>query len=152
MSLIRDAQERVTRSGLLAIVVERDFEYAPDDKQAWLVVLACDGETVPKHFGGGYLHVPGCDCMKDDGSLGKNCGRLCDVGWLKEFVSCVGAWPLVRDIAEKEDRAAQEIDRTSPDGPIRLRLIGRMVSERFETQEGTDYDERFDVERAEVVF
>lgn len=125
---------RVSRSDLLTVVVERDLEESPDDEKAWVVILACEGAEVPEHFGGGYLHPPVCDCEVIQ-------GQLCNVGWLQEFVTSVGAFPLI------EDALTPYIDK-GPVAPFsRFRLTGRMVSERYDSTEGTDYDERFDVEK-----
>lgn len=123
----------LTRGELLSIVLERDVE-APDDENAWIVVLACPGD-VPKHLGSGYLHAHGCACVTED--------RLCDVGWLEEFVSCAGIYPLL------EGNLALFIAKG--EAFHRLKLKGYMVSERFETMEGTDFDERFEAIHAEAL-
>lgn len=116
----------VTRSGFLTLIVERDLEEAPDDPRAWIMVLVCEGTSVPEHFGGGYLHRPDCECHQG--------GSLCDVGWLLEFVACVGVWPVVRDVADSLD----------PVG--RYRLVGRMESDRYVSIEsGVDFDDWFEV-------
>lgn len=121
----------LTRGDLLSVVLERDDE-APDDEMAWIVVLACSG-NIPTHLGWGYLHIPDCACTTEE--------RLCDVGWLEEFVSCAGTRPLVK-------AARPYLHKDTPFH--RLYLRGYMVSERFETMEGTDFDERFEVTNAEI--
>lgn len=144
--MIFEREDKITKSDLLTVIVEPDTE-APDDKNAWVLVLACQGAGVPVHFGGGYLHPPGCACEKDE--------TLCDVGWLQEFVTCAGTEALISGNEVLVEKAAFpggvviSYGDSSPLAP-RLRLTGRMVSEKFEGMEGTDYDERFEVESARI--
>ena len=133
---------RISKSGLLSVVVEPDPE-APDDKTAWVLLGACAGPKPPKRLRGGYLHPKDCACRGPFNTL-------CDVGWLEEFVRSAGVYPLVRRIAEIEDQAAKEIDGPASTRPIRLHLAGRLVSESFSCDYGTDYDEHFEAEQAEV--
>jgi hypothetical protein len=117
----------LSRSESLSVVVERDVE-DPDDLKAWSVVMACIGTEVPEHLGAGYLHAPDCACVVES-------FKLCDVGWLEEFVSCAGAFSLLEGV--------------DPLPLGRLKLMGRLVTERFDGMEGTDYDEWFEVYSAE---
>ena len=132
----------ISRSGPLTIVVEADVE-ASDAMDVWDVVFACIGSAVPPRVGGGYLHESACACRTE-------IGALCDVGWLEEFVCCAGANALVYDVVEGEKNTKGHAELPK-EGPVRLRLVGRMVSERFASTEGVDYDERFEVDCLEVL-
>src|SRR3990172_8674331 len=116
-SLLRGA--RISKSLPLTVVVERDLEEAPDDPNAWVVVRACTFDE-PEFFGAGYLHSPSVCACKDPSSL-------CDIGWLEVFVSCAGAKALTDDV---EEDIKSKLSR--------MKLRGRMVSERIESIEDTD--------------
>lgn len=113
-------KNRLTKSRLLTVVLERD----PDCEGEWLVVEAYDAERLGEARKSRFHHAPDCACKEQ--------GRLCDIGWLEEFVSCVGTKPLIRDA-------------NPPSVASTVQFNGRMVSERFESIEGVDYDERFEV-------
>ncbi len=117
-----------TSTALLDIILERDME-EPDDPHAWLVVHASLA-PMPARRRKGYSHEPDCLC-RDATSR-----RLCDVGWLEEFVSQV----------EAKDLVPEEI----PEGAEKMRLTGRLISVEIGGIEGGDYDEYFEIERAET--
>ena len=58
-------------------------------------------------------------------------------------MTCVGVFPLIKG------NLTPHLDKNTKFH--RLKLTGRMVSERFHTIDSTDYNERFDVETAESV-
>lgn len=128
----------VSKSALLEVVLEPD-EDAPDDPEAFTIAKAGLAPLQPDAMDG-YTHPTG------DYALGRSCterraGRLCDVGWLEEFVNCVGARALVESLEVLQEAAAKRAS---------LRLLGRMVSECFHGSEGADYDEYFEVEKVEL--
>ena len=120
-------EPRFNRSKILSVVIELDVD--EPDEESWIIVKACEGE-MPKHFGGGFLHPPKCEC---------NDGRLCDVGWLEEHIACVGTKHLLGD-------------KRPPEGVefVRLLLVGRMVSERHDGTDGSEWDEYFEADSVTV--
>lgn len=115
---------QVSKSDLLTVTIEFDDEWSP------IIGAACQG-VVPQ-FDGGFLHEPHCICTID---------KLCDIGWLEEFVACAGELVLL-------DRVAMQ----SRQNYRWIILTGRMVAERFESIEfGNDFDEYFDVKNVDIV-
>lgn len=107
----------------LTVVLERDTD-EPDNRDAWVVVAAALGD-IPRILGAGYLHPPRCACQGPTGAL-------CDVGWLQEFVNCVGAKALV-------DHGNLEPYPWTKDAN-RLKITGQMVSDCY----NGDCDEWFE--------
>lgn len=131
----------VSNSGLLTVLVEPDAE-EPDDKYAWIVVAACEGEKLPEYFRGGWLHTPTCACSALDAPHCQcRCpgGVLCAVGWLQEYLACVGEKDMLKNLDEKLHPGT---------GFVQLLVTGRMVSESYGD---SDVDEYFKIERVEVV-
>lgn len=128
----------VSKSAPLEVVLAPD-EDEPDNLEAFTVVKAGLAPLPPDAMDG-YTHPTG------DYTLGRSCtarreSRLCDVGWLEEFINCVGTRALVESLEVLQEVATKRAS---------LRLLGRMVSKCFHGSEGTDYDEYFEVERFEL--
>ena len=119
---------KTSTSDLLSVVIERDLEENPDDSNAWVVVRASTF-PMPDILCAGYVHEPNCFCYNESAA------RLCDIGWLEEFVRQVGAKALLPD--------------ESMEPRTKLLLTGRMVSEQTGGLDGVDYDEYFDIENIE---
>lgn len=109
----------------LQLIVERDGE------GDWDILAAsyADGSSLsPKD---GFRHKRGCACRA------KGSRRLCDIGWLEEFLQSVGA-----DYFEGID-----LEDVLPEGkPGILVIVGHLESWETNTPDGYDCDEAFEVD------
>jgi len=125
MQKLFNHRNNIGKSKTLVVLLERD------DDDWWTIssVIEEDNKFV-KNNSYYYHHNDNCDCQMS------TVPRLCDVGWLEEYISCCGAKSLV-----PENNAQSNV----------LQLVGRMVSETFNNYEGTDYDEYFEIDSCTVI-
>ena len=119
-------EPRVSRSQLLTVQLRVDVTPADAEYDA------CTDYTIESI-------EPACSCRVEDFYRIWNPERSCDACWLEEVARCIGVQELLIP-----DLPVLDASRT-------IVLRGYMQSERFDSLEGADYEETFELESDPVV-